>query len=352
MALRPDFPTDPCAILHPDIRWYPGDELLDPEMGAAKLIPPLVEKVRRGVFKWRAGGYPGASDTTRALLHYWFDRDHFIYGADGPTLFSWRFAQREAVESAVWLYEVEAARDPFSLIRFDSSGAVSLGMFDEDWTRYVLKLATGAGKTKVMSLLIAWSYFHKLYETGSPLSTNILLVAPNIIVLDRLLLDFEGNRIFHTDPLIPPNGYEGRSWSDDFQLTVHVQDQLGHVGESGNLFLTNIHRVREGDSAPSADDADLTDFFLGKKPVAKTTDSTVDLGVIVRTVPDLLVLNDEAHHVRRDTDWWKQIEDLHRGLQRKGGRLSAQFDLTATPRHSNRAIFVQTISDYPLVEAI
>ena len=352
MALDPHFPTDPCAILDPAIRWYPGDALLDPELGAAKLIPPLVEKVRRGVQAWRAAGYLGASETTRALLAYWFGRDHFIYGPEGPSLFAWRFAQREAVESAVWLYEVEQARDPFSLIRYDSSGAVSLGMFDEDWTRYVLKLATGAGKTKVMSLLIAWSYFHKFYEPGSPLSTNILLVAPNIIVLDRLLVDFEGARIFFTDPLLPPNGYGGRSWNDDFQLTVHVQDQLGHVGETGNLFLTNIHRVRDGDRTPSADDADLTDFFLGAKPVAKTTDSTVDLGVIVRTVPDLLVLNDEAHHVRRDTDWWKQIELLHRSLQRRGAGLSAQLDLTATPRHSNRAIFVQTISDYPLVEAI
>lgn len=352
MALDPHFPTDPNAILDPAVRWYPGDALLDPELGAAKLIPPLVEKVRRGVCKWRASGYAGASETTRALLTWWFTRDHFLYGAAGPELFAWRFAQREAVESAIWLYEVEQARDPYSLIQYDSSGAVSVGMFDEDWTRYVLKLATGAGKTKVMSLLIAWSYFHKLYEPGSALSTNILLVAPNIIVLDRLLVDFEGARIFYSDPLVPPNGYDGRTWKDDFQLTVHVQDQLGAVSDRGNLFLTNIHRVREGERAPSADDADLTDFFLGPKPVARTTDSTVDLGVIVRTVPDLLVLNDEAHHVRRDTDWWKQIEDLHRGLQRKGGGLSAQFDLTATPRHQDKSIFVQTISDYPLVEAI
>ena len=49
-----------------------------------------------------------------------------------------------------------------------------------------MKLATGAGKTKVMSLLMTWSYFHKLYEPDSPLSTNFLLIAPNIIVLDRL----------------------------------------------------------------------------------------------------------------------------------------------------------------------
>jgi len=56
----------------------------------------------------------------------------------------------------------------------------------------------------------------------------------------------------------------------------------------------------------------------------------------LRRVPDLLVINDEAHHVRKGTDWYAQIEDLHRGLQRKGGGLSAQLDLTATPRHTNR----------------
>ena len=48
-------------------------------------------------------------------------------------------------------------------------------MFAEDWPRYVMKMATGAGKTKVMSLLIAWCYFHKRYETGFELSTNFLL---------------------------------------------------------------------------------------------------------------------------------------------------------------------------------
>ncbi len=65
-------------------------------------------------------------------------------------------------------------------------------MFDEDWPRYVLKMATGAGKTKVLSLLIAWSYFHKLYEPDSELSRNFLVIAPNIIVLDRLRADFDG----------------------------------------------------------------------------------------------------------------------------------------------------------------
>ncbi|MFG5121720.1 DEAD/DEAH box helicase family protein [Methylorubrum sp. POS3] len=349
MALDPNFPADPFAILDPALRWYPGDALLG-RIGSEKLIPPLVERVRQGVCKWRQTGYAGASETTRALLSWWFERDHFTYGPEGPVLFRWYFAQREAVESAIWLYEVEGARDPYSLMRFDSSGAVSLGMFDEIWTRYVLKLATGAGKTKVASLLIAWSHFHKLYEPGSPLSTNALLIAPNIIVLDRLRVDFDGGRIFWDDPILPENGYEGRSWKNEFQLTVHVQDEIGHVAPSGNLFLTNIHRV--GNDERKAPSWDLSEQFLGRKPVTRTTERQVDLGVIVRTVPDLLVINDEAHHVRRETDWFKQIEELDAGLRRKGSGLSAQFDLTATPRHTNRSIFVQTISDYPLVEAV
>jgi len=348
MPLNPQFPLDPYAILRPDVRWYPGDALID-DIGREKLIPPLVEKVRRGVAEWRSNAYAGASETSRSLLRWWFEEDHVIYDPEAR-LFQWYFAQREAVESIIWLHEVEQARDPLSLIRYDSSGAISTGMFDEVWPRYLNKLATGAGKTKVASLLLAWSYFHKLYETNSALSTNTLLIAPNIIVLDRLRVDFDGGRIFNTDPILPPNGFDGKYWSADFQLTVHVQDQLGLVAPQGNLFLTNIHRV--GDSERATPDWDLRDEFLGPKPVTRTTDSKMDLGVIVRTVPDLIVINDEAHHVRRGTAWFGQIADLDAGLKRKGSGLSAQFDLTATPKHNDGGIFVQTISDYPLVEAI
>ncbi len=222
--------------------------------------------------------------TTRALLRWWFQTTHVVPQGDGTMArFRWYFAQREAVETAIWLFEVAQARDPYALIKFDSSGAVSKQMFLETWTRYVLKLATGAGKTKVMSLLIAWSYFHKAYEANSALSRNFLVVAPNIIVLDRLRTDFEGGRIFFADPLLPENGHDGQNWQDDFQISVHVQDQIGHVSEEGNLFLTNIHRVFDGDGrAPSFDDEDTTDYFLGRKPVAKTTDSQLDLGRIVR----------------------------------------------------------------------
>src|SRR5579885_2594780 len=354
MPLSEQFPADPYVILDPAVRWYPGDELLG-DIGRAKLIPPLVEKVRRGVKAWRDSGYAGASGTTRALLRWWFSEEHLVPQADGTMApFRWHFAQREAVESAIWLYEVEQAREPYALItKYDSSQALARQVFPEDWARYVMKLATGAGKTKVMSLLMTWSYFHKLYEPESPLSTNFLLIAPNIIVLDRLRTDFDGARIFRDDPLLPPDGWEGQSWDSDFQLSVHIQDEIGFVPDKGNLFLTNIHRVYESNNEPSFDDQDTTDYFLGKKPVTKTTDSSVDLGVIIRDVNDLLILNDEAHHIHDPSmAWFQSIQDITMRLRQKGSDLSAQFDLTATPRHNDGSIFVQTISDYPLVEAI
>jgi type III restriction enzyme len=95
------------------------------------------------------------------------------------------------------------------------------------------------------------------------------------------------------------------------------------------------------------------DYFLGKRPTGATTDSKVDLGMIVRDIDELMVLNDEAHHIHDSRlAWFKSIEDIHNRLLQKGAALSLQVDVTATPKHNNGAIFVQTVADYPLVEAI
>ncbi len=128
-------------------------------------------------------------------------------------------------------------------MRFDTLGKVSANMFEEDWRRFVVKMATGSGKTKVMSLVLAWCYYHKMYEPNSDLARNFLMIAPNIIVLDRLRADFDSLRIFYGDPVLPDNGFEGRNWRDDFQLKIHIQDQVNVTQPVGNIFLTNIHRV-------------------------------------------------------------------------------------------------------------
>ncbi len=357
MAIHPNFPPSPYEVLNPKHRWFPAAEELR-ATAYEKLLPPLVANIREEVTQWRAGGYAGASATSRALLAWWFQTEHLVENADGTeSEFRYYFAQREAVETVIWLYDVRVARDKFDLLRFDASGAVSSNMFDEEWPRFVVKMATGAGKTKVLSLLMAWSYFHKLYEENSTLARNFLLIAPNIIVLDRLRADFDGLRIFFNDPVLPDNGHAGHNWRDDFQITLHIQDDVRIVRPTGNIFLTNIHRVYLGDvPEPSLEDEDLRDYFLapfGDKPVGKTNDSNIDLGELVREIDELAVFNDEAHHIHDNRlAWFQCIQDIHHRLLQKDLRLTIQVDVTATPRHDNGAIFVQTVSDYPLVEAI
>lgn len=360
MALHPDFPRSPYAVLDPALRWFPADEALrDTTMD--KLMPPLVAQLRKKVQVFRDSGYVGATETSKSLLNWWFNTHHLLpspvgrgAGGEGLSEFSYYFAQREALETIVYLVDVAGAQDKYDLMRYDSSGAVSTGMFDESWRRYVVKMATGTGKTKVMSLVLAWSYFHKLYEADSPLARNFLVIAPNIIVLDRIHKDFRGLRIFFDDPVLPDNGVDGRNWRDDFQLTLHVQDEVRVTRPTGNIFLTNIHRVYAGDDGiPSPDDENTMDYFLGRRPTGPTTASKVDLGMIVRDIDELVILNDEAHHIHDPRmAWFKSIEDIHNRLRQKGDALSLQIDVTATPRHNNGAIFVQTVADYPLVEAI
>ncbi len=354
MALHKDFPKSPYEILDPDIRWFPADEALR-EQGYEKLLPPLVATLRKKVKEWRNSGYEGASATSSALLKWWFQTEHLLPDADGNMFsFKYYFAQREAVETIIYLHEILKIKDKYDLLRFDSSGAVSAGMFVESWKRFVVKMATGTGKTKVLSLVLAWSFFHKLYEENSTLARNFLVITPNIIVLDRIRADFDGLKVFFSDPVLPNNGFEGQNWQDDFQLNLHIQDDVHVVRKTGNIFLTNIHRVYDSNrKPPSFEDDDTSNYFLGEKPVGATNESKLDLSDIVRDIDELAILNDEAHHIHDEKlAWFKSIEDINNRLLQKDSKLSMQIDMTATPKHNNGAIFVQTVADYPLVEAI
>jgi type III restriction enzyme len=353
MALNKDFPTSPFEILDPAIRWFPGDSMSDTDR--YKLMPPLVAVLREKVKQWREDDYAGASDTSRTLLRWWFETDHIKENLDGTTYqFQYYFAQREAVETIIYLYDVAKTQSPYDLMRFDSTGTLQASMFEEDWRRYVVKMATGAGKTKILALVLVWSFFHKTYEESSDLARNFLVIAPNIIVLDRIRKDFDGLKIFFDDQMVPENGYAGNDWKADFQLKLHIQDEINLTSKTGNIFLTNIHRVYDRkDKTPSLEDDNLMDFFLGSRPVGATNDSRVDLGDIVRDIDELVILNDEAHHVHDERmSWFKSIQDIHNRLKMKGTKLALQIDVSATPKKNNGAIFPQTVSDYPLVEAI
>lgn len=133
MALHKDFPQSPHAILDPAIRWFPADEALR-ETSMEKLMPPLVAELRRKVKEFRDGGYGGATDTSRSLLNWWFKTPHLLPKADGTMVeFEYFFAQREALETIIYLYDVAGVKDKHDLMRYDASGLVSGSMFDETW---------------------------------------------------------------------------------------------------------------------------------------------------------------------------------------------------------------------------
>ena len=162
MGLNKNFPKNPFKLIEPTLRWFPGNDALG-DKGREKLLPPLVNNIRKDVFNWRKDGYPGISDTSKSLLNYWFNTEH----TNG---FQYYFAQRESVETIIYLYENQNIRSPSELLKYDSSGVLVDLMFEETWLRLVIKQATGTGKTKVLSLLIAWCYFHKEFNEESELS--------------------------------------------------------------------------------------------------------------------------------------------------------------------------------------
>ena len=338
--------TNPHNIIHPDDRWIPSNSLSEKEL--MQVLPPLVKKIRSEVYYWRSKNYPGVSETTKYLIDWWFKTDH--------KNFKYYFAQREAIETIIYIYEVKGIREKETLYqKYNSFPDVSIKHFSEHWLRLVTKMATGSGKTKVMSLAIVWSYFNRIYENNNELSSNFLIIAPNIIVLDRLKTDFENNNIFRNDPCIPDDGYANNNWKMDFvnKVDVHIQKQARVNKKRGNIFLTNIQQIYVGNSqSASLNSDDKTEFFFGKK-VKSDISSDIDLLNIIKEIDDLTIINDEAHHINDDNQsWYKTIANIHNNLIQRNLRLNLHLDFTATPKHKDASIFVQTISDYPLTEAV
>ena len=122
--------------------------------------------------------------------------------ADGRK-FEYHYFQREAVETLIYLYEVAQSGGTRDLSRPSRPGSDLRLLQYDDFARYCVKMATGSGKTKVMSLAIAWQFFNAVAEARDDFAKTFLIIAPNVIVFERLRTDFEGGRIFHADPIIP-----------------------------------------------------------------------------------------------------------------------------------------------------
>ncbi|MBC8091301.1 MAG: DEAD/DEAH box helicase family protein [Pseudonocardia sp.] len=303
---------------------------------------PLVDELRREVDAWRRQSYTGASVTTKRLFEHWFLDEHEISPGEP---FRYYFAQREAIETIVYLYEVAQARDLATLAARYADRPVPIA--DEWYPRYVVKMATGAGKTKVMSLAVAWSYFHAIREVDSPLPTTSLLIAPNLIVYERLREDFEAGAIFRRDPVIPPE------WRADFDLEVCLKGDAVPTGARGVLALTNVQALYE---RPPEVAANPLVALLGPRPTSSLHESEPLLRQIAAR-GRVLVVNDEAHHlhdqVRAGTDEpLVAVQTLRRLHDMTAGGLAAQLDFSATPKDQRGRLFPEVVSDYPLAQAI
>ena len=331
----------------------------------------LVPKIREAVDRWRDGGYPGASDVTRELFRYWFEEEHEARGLNGPLRF--HFGQREAIETLAWLVEVFAERDAVQLIekhwtrlssevvpvppqiettmegrrkvrwRLARVGDQTQDLPPERLRRYAFRMATGSGKTWVMAMAVVWAHLHRRLVPGSALSANFLIVAPNVIVYERLRKDFEGNRIFGQLPLIPPQ------WKAAFDQRVILRGEPTEPAESGNLFLTNVQQLY--DRSRHWEPKNAVDALLGDDSrIGSGQHAARSILERVASLPDLIVMNDEAHHVHdEDLTWSQSLLDLHKGLP---DGLAAWLDFSATPKDQGGLFFPWTVCDYPLQQAV
>jgi len=226
----------------------------------------------------------------------------------------------------------------------------ALGITDDEdaWSRYAFKLATGAGKTKVMSLWIVWSYFHALRESDSEMARHFVVIAPNLTVYERLKDDFGNGRVFDDDPLIPPE------WRGDWNLSVVLQDEASGAATGGTLYLTNIHRLY--DTAKRKKKAEEDSYAWMGPAVSKN--KALDTGAALRdritAHRRVMVLNDEAHHVWDSGSAWNEaIRTLHETiLSRSGCKLVAQLDFSATPKDNKGLLFKHIVCDTLLGEAV
>ena len=304
---------------------------------------PMINRIRTEVGRWRTAGWPGVAGPVRRLLEHW--------ARENTSEIRPFFAQREAVETVIWLEDsgtAEARTAQEELARVNTT-------FNGDLRRLCIKMATGTGKTKVMAML-------RLWEAKRPNGcTDILILCPNTTIRERLqeLHELET----HHRELLPP----GMDWGDLPTLTItnwhqcQPKDLMAISGEGDKP--TGVARQllaggRRKDGKP----------IQHRRMESKRQMARRILGGI-RSGQRVLVLNDEGHHCHRqamtvgrdkeekeqNTVWYGMLEAL-----REAGLLDRVVDLSATPSWRKRpegcehqeAMFPWTVSDYPLIEAV
>lgn len=315
-------------------------------------LADTIKNIRRLVNEWRNTPEEkwGVTPETASLLNHWRTHDISYYRPF--------FCQIEAVETAVWLHEVapnsaEGKRILRSLT--DANEAANESLF-----RLALKLATGAGKTTVMAMLIAW---HAINAARHPRSTRFtcgfLIVTPGITIKDRLrvLLPNDPDSYYKARDLVP-------------------RDMLEYVNQA-KIVITNFHAFKLKEQVKMS--KGTRDLLRGRRLHLNSMETEGQM--IKRVMSELMsfknivVFNDEAHHCYRE----KQKEGVKRkgedieakknrekarlwisGLEAVQSKMSLKcvFDLSATPfflsgsGYAEGTLFPWTVSDFSLMDAI
>jgi type III restriction enzyme len=243
----------------------------------------FINEIRARVDLWRKRGYQHTTPTTRRLLEYWADEHR-----ENRVL----FAQREAAETAIYL--TEAAQK-------DSQGWVHAELdtlnanFNAGLPRVALKMATGSGKTVVMTMLIAWQVLNKAASPNDKRFTRrFLVITPGVTIRDRLrvLLPEHPNNYYRERDLVPAD----------------LVPALGTV----QIKVTNYHVLLPKVTQEGAGLARATkDLLLGGKEDAPDPFVESPQQVATRVAREfglrageLVVLNDEAHHCYVSIQGW------------------------------------------------
>lgn len=332
-------------------------DLLDPnDPTDERALQTAINEVRAEVDRWRAIPNPndwGVTAQTRRLLQHWRDPDF-----QGLRPF---FCQIEAAEVAIWLAEVapKRARNSRLLDRLRTVNAAA----NPDLFRIALKLATGAGKTTVMAMLIAWQSVNAVHHPRTrSFSRGFLVVSPGITIRDRLRVLL---------PNDPDNYYRERG--------LVPADMLADLGRA-SIVITNYHAFRLRETTDIKPGGRRALAGHGAEPVTAETESEMVRRVCgaLADMRDIVVINDEAHHcyrVRPEGEaetrgrsdearearenaeaaklWISGLEAVHR---RCGVR--TVYDLSATPfflqgsGYPAGLLFPWVVSDFSLIDAI
>jgi len=317
---------------------------------------PIINQIRGEVAAWRSIQSPAdwqVTPETARLLDYW---RHHDFQNIRPF-----FCQVEAVETMIWLTEVAPShrngRPVLEHIKNANADAHA------DLYRIALKLATGAGKTTVMAMLIAWQTINAVRRPASKLFTRgFLIVTPGITIKDRLAV---------LEPNHPQSYYSTRDL-----LPSDLRESMGKA----TIIITNYHafKLREKMEVSKTGRA----LLQGRGPAIQTLETEGQM--LQRVMPELmgmkniLVINDEAHHCYRERPGAAEMAELVgdekeeakenneaarlwiSGLEiarRKLG-IKAVYDLSATPfflrgsGYAEGTLFPWTVSDFSLMDAI